>query len=480
MKGGCRFRAITFLSVLLHYVTFASPLANLPVLVDPMEDLAVRALSPWATRGGITATDMAHAERHLEGDCRRRPFAWPRCQPSPMLSSITVINGTSVEGGGLVGDYIRRALRTYPHLRPSSNKLVLFVARDSDWPEFPLRERAHAVPSFAPQNNGNFFDILFPTHTRGQFDDNYPKALSSFAAAGAALPWEQRADKAIWRGAVGCALGCGERGDLYFPGNHLPRSEQCRDSKSGWDANSMGRNWGCEVGGSPLWREHERIRLVETSIAAPKTCGLDARFTTLNEHKDFIHRQVGEQVVRSWMGEHIAEQDLAKWRFAVHVGNNGFADRLWRLLAMGLVVFKVENGWKEFYYDLLQPWVHYVPVNGSLADLCDKIEWARQNPTESRKIGAAAARFVQQSLNATEVDRYVAHVLRQYQVQLQRGRSATFVDEVSDESSDPLFPAIFALVLVMGVFCLVRTRRFFCFRPCAMCLAAWPISKRQE
>ncbi|KAJ1470676.1 hypothetical protein T484DRAFT_1846860 [Baffinella frigidus] len=73
--------------------------------------------------------------------------------------------------------------------------------------------------------------------------------------------------------------------------------------------------------------------------------------------------------------------------YEVHVGNNGFADRLWRLMALGLTVFKVDNGWKEFYYDLLVPWEHYIPVNASLSDLCERLAWARTHPDEAKRIG---------------------------------------------------------------------------------------------
>lgn len=35
--------------------------------------------------------------------------------------------------------------------------------------------------------------------------------------------------------------------------------------------------------------------------------------------------------------------------------------------------------WYEWYYDILKPWVHYVPVKRDLSDLVEKIEWLKEN-----------------------------------------------------------------------------------------------------
>jgi len=60
-------------------------------------------------------------------------------------------------------------------------------------------------------------------------------------------------------------------------------------------------------------------------------------------------------------------------------GNNG-ADRLGPFLAhSGAVLLLQENDALSHFSHRLRPWVHYVPVTHSAADLADKVRWLQQN-----------------------------------------------------------------------------------------------------
>lgn len=54
--------------------------------------------------------------------------------------------------------------------------------------------------------------------------------------------------------------------------------------------------------------------------------------------------------------------------------------------------------WYEWYYDLLQPWVHYVPVKRDFSDLAKKVEWLRANDDKARWINEQASLFVKNYL----------------------------------------------------------------------------------
>lgn len=93
--------------------------------------------------------------------------------------------------------------------------------------------------------------------------------------------------------------------------------------------------------------------------------------------------------------------------------NNGYADRLWRMFALGSVVLWVDTGWEEFYYSLLQPQRHYIPVKQDLSNLCEQLEWVRSHPAEAKLIALHGREFIEKCLSINLVNLYVAEVARQ-------------------------------------------------------------------
>ena len=216
--------------------------------------------------------------------------------------------------------------------------------------------------------------------------------------------WLSRKNEVIWRGSVGCHVGCGKRGDLYFPNNHI---EHCSDDHKNWDADKFGRTWGCET--SVAGKYHQRIQLVNISLNHPEC--VDAKFTTLNEHKPTLLGHFTDSEIKELMGSSIGEEQLAGYRYVVNVQNNGFADRFWRLLALGFVIFQEEHVFQEFFYDMLLPWVHFIPIKTDLSDLCEKVAWAKENEEKSRVIAENGRLFVREKLRLEDVNLYVATLI---------------------------------------------------------------------
>ena len=88
--------------------------------------------------------------------------------------------------------------------------------------------------------------------------------------------------------------------------------------------------------------------------------------------------------------------------------NNGFADRMWRFLALGFVIFQEEHVFQEFFYDMLTPWVHFIPVRSDLSDLCEKVAWAKENEEKSQVIGENVRSFIREKLRVQDINSYVA------------------------------------------------------------------------
>ena len=88
----------------------------------------------------------------------------------------------------------------------------------------------------------------------------------------------------------------------------------------------------------------------------------------------------------------------AKHKFAIDIdGNtNSFGTLLQRQL-LGCCVLKVESHgcWRQWFYDRLEPWFHYVPVSADLADLADVIAWCRDHDDRCREIAEQGRAFAE-------------------------------------------------------------------------------------
>jgi len=91
-------------------------------------------------------------------------------------------------------------------------------------------------------------------------------------------------------------------------------------------------------------------------------------------------------------GDRVPEASWIGRRFAIDIDGyaNAFSNLFLRLL-YGCCVIKVASpaGFRQWYYDRLVPWEHYVPVAADLSDLVERIEWCRRNDDACRRIAAA-------------------------------------------------------------------------------------------
>ena len=88
----------------------------------------------------------------------------------------------------------------------------------------------------------------------------------------------------------------------------------------------------------------------------------------------------------------------AKYKFAIDIdGNtNSFGTLLQRQL-LGCCVLKVNSRgrWRQWFYDRLEPWVHYVPVSADLSDLAEAITWCRDHDDRCREIAEQGRAFAE-------------------------------------------------------------------------------------
>eukprot|EP00050_Salpingoeca_kvevrii_P023119 m.138192 g.138192 ORF g.138192 m.138192 type:complete len:365 (+) comp9949_c0_seq7:85-1179(+) len=81
------------------------------------------------------------------------------------------------------------------------------------------------------------------------------------------------------------------------------------------------------------------------------------------------------------------------------------------LFLCGSLVFHVGDEWKEFYYDELKPWVHYVPVREDLADAEELLKFFKEHDQLAEQIASNGQRFIIQHLRTHDVEDYWRQLL---------------------------------------------------------------------
>ena len=95
-------------------------------------------------------------------------------------------------------------------------------------------------------------------------------------------------------------------------------------------------------------------------------------------------------------GEFIPTHDWGGKKFAIDI--DGFTNawcNFMQRLKLGCCVLKVESafGFRQWYYDSIRPWEHFVPIKADLSDLAERIDWVRSNPEKAREIAANGQAF---------------------------------------------------------------------------------------
>ena len=104
------------------------------------------------------------------------------------------------------------------------------------------------------------------------------------------------------------------------------------------------------------------------------------------------------------------------YKYQAWLPGNCASVRLALQLAADAAVFKIENEETEWYYPLLNPYVHYIPItaNGTHTDLIEQLAWAESHKEHVRRIVTAANDFASTYLSGHGRDCYFMQLLSRY------------------------------------------------------------------
>lgn len=92
-------------------------------------------------------------------------------------------------------------------------------------------------------------------------------------------------------------------------------------------------------------------------------------------------------------------------------------DNLFHRMLMGCCVLKIESdhGYRQWYYDRLRPWEHFVPVRADMSDLFEKYEWVQSHDAQAREIAANGRALTLSMTFETETAVTVQHIKDMWQ-----------------------------------------------------------------
>jgi hypothetical protein len=138
-------------------------------------------------------------------------------------------------------------------------------------------------------------------------------------------------------------------------------------------------------------RLRQRVRMCAILRSVP---GTDAKIS--KTETDASPSDRARLASENLLGDKIRQAAWGRYKFALDVDGhtNAWSNFFVRLL-LGCCVLKIasEHGFRQWYYDQLKPWKHFVPVRADMSDLREKIEWSRQHDDRCAEIAAAGRAF---------------------------------------------------------------------------------------
>jgi hypothetical protein len=106
------------------------------------------------------------------------------------------------------------------------------------------------------------------------------------------------------------------------------------------------------------------------------------------------------------------EKYMQKYKYLVVIAGNSGADRLASFLAhSGSVILLQQTSYLTHFSQRLRPWVHYVPISFTAADIVEKILWLKSHDSLARKIAINGWNFGKSYLRLEDYYCYTASAL---------------------------------------------------------------------
>lgn len=141
-------------------------------------------------------------------------------------------------------------------------------------------------------------------------------------------------------------------------------------------------------------------RLYAAVLGSLNPESFDIKFTNRNEHAP--NSSCIDDKFNLFTDDEMDACEYSKYKYLADFGGGGgtsWKSTLW-FLGMPGVLFHHETPMRDSFYDDIQPWVHYIPLNEDLSNLEERVNWAKENPDECASISKRATQFAQKMMTS--------------------------------------------------------------------------------
>lgn len=104
-------------------------------------------------------------------------------------------------------------------------------------------------------------------------------------------------------------------------------------------------------------------------------------------------------------------QQQSEYKYVINIDGHVTAFRISMEMSFGSVILLTKSKYRIWFMDILQPYVHYVPVKEDLSDLIDQIRWCRNNDLKCKEIANNALEFYNVYLSKVGILDYLQKIL---------------------------------------------------------------------
>lgn len=151
-----------------------------------------------------------------------------------------------------------------------------------------------------------------------------------------------------------------------------------------------------------------RVTLCKLSEIYPST--IDAKFTLFVQKADTI------PYLYRFQGDPVSFKEQMNYKYHILIDGNvtAYTKSGWKFFTNSLI-FKPDSKWVQWYFQALEPYMHYVPIREDLSDLVDKLKWALENDREAKKIAGQCREFALTHLTFSQDIDYLYELILRYQ-----------------------------------------------------------------
>lgn len=245
-----------------------------------------------------------------------------------------------------------------------------FIVDFSDGELYPEK---YDIPIFVFSKKiySNKGSVLIPDHSTLSLQEKFHQEID---VGKKAYPWPSKESKVFWRGATT---------DGFYSTNDL--------------------------------EQYPRFRLVVLNKKFPDL--IDAKFHEISQFKNIFEKFKLYLLFKfnDLLDEKRSISEHLKYKYQILIDGNtsSWTRGYWQLMSDCLMLKQTSDN-IQWYYQALQPYVHYVPIKNDVSDLIEKVKWAEEHQNEVLQIIKNANQFSKDNLGYEDMLFYLSMVLNEY------------------------------------------------------------------